>query len=89
MNGLTGWDFYPSGLCTRAAKALGRQVRYFNNEVWLGHRFELVVRASLAKFRQNPHLRSFLLGTQKREELSRAVPEQASQNPQQNPQHSL
>lgn len=45
------------------AKALGRQVRHFNTVVWLAHRFELVVRASLAKFRQNPHLGSFLLGT--------------------------
>lgn len=45
------------------AKALGRQVSHFNIEVWLEHRFELVVRASLAKFRQNPHLRTFLLNT--------------------------
>jgi ribA/ribD-fused uncharacterized protein len=46
-----------------AAKALGRQVRGFREELWTEHRFELVVAGNLAKFGQNPDLREFLLGT--------------------------
>ena len=49
--------------CPAVAKVLGREVRHFNTDVWIQHRFELVVRASLAKFRQNPRLGSFLLAT--------------------------
>lgn len=43
-----------------AAKALGRQVRGFEEEVWLMHRFEIVVRANQAKFSQNSDLGAFL-----------------------------
>jgi ribA/ribD-fused uncharacterized protein len=46
-----------------AAKALGRQVRGFDEEVWLEHRFEIVVRANQAKFFQNPDLGAFLKQT--------------------------
>lgn len=46
-----------------AAKALGRQVRGFDEEVWLQHRFEIVVRANQAKFAQNPDLSAFLKQT--------------------------
>ena len=43
-----------------AAKALGRQVRGFDEAVWVRHRFAIVVRANQAKFGQNPALGQFL-----------------------------
>lgn len=46
-----------------AAKALGRNVRGFNDEVWLQHRYAIVVRANQAKFSQNPELSAFLKET--------------------------
>lgn len=46
-----------------AAKALGRQVRGFCEQVWMQRRFELVVTGNLAKFGQHRDLREFLLGT--------------------------
>jgi ribA/ribD-fused uncharacterized protein len=46
-----------------AAKALGRQVRGFDEQRWAEQRFGLVVTGNLAKFRQNADLRDFLLGT--------------------------
>ncbi|MEU6414427.1 NADAR family protein [Microbispora sp. NPDC046933] len=45
------------------AKALGRAVRGFDEEVWDAHRFGIVVRGSVAKFGQNPELSRFLLAT--------------------------
>lgn len=45
------------------AKQLGRRVRGFEEEVWDAACFELVVKGNLAKFEQNPELRSFLLST--------------------------
>lgn len=45
------------------AKALGRNVRGFNDEVWLQHRYAIVVRANQAKFSQNPELSAFLKET--------------------------
>ncbi len=49
-----------------AAKALGRQVRGFDEAVWLKHRFSVVVRANEAKFSQNPDLGQFLQQTESR-----------------------
>lgn len=46
-----------------AAKAFGRQVRGFKEEVWLQHRYSIVVRANKAKFSQNPELGQFLQQT--------------------------
>lgn len=46
-----------------AAKALGRQVRGFDETVWLAHRFSIVTRANRAKFAQNPELAAFLSQT--------------------------
>lgn len=37
-----------------AAKAAGRQVKGFDESVWLAHRFDIVVHANRAKFTQNP-----------------------------------
>ncbi|MCF5725284.1 NADAR family protein [Pseudomonas syringae] len=46
-----------------AAKALGRKVRGFDDQVWLQHRYDIVVRANQAKFSQNPPLNEYLLHT--------------------------
>lgn len=48
------------------AKKLGRQVKKFQQEKWLEHRFAIVVRGNLAKFSQNNPLKEFLLNTKKR-----------------------
>jgi hypothetical protein len=46
-----------------AAKALGREVRGFDERLWAERRFDLVVAGNLAKFGQHPDLRDFLLAT--------------------------
>ncbi|WP_422741959.1 NADAR family protein [Micromonospora sp. WMMD754] len=45
------------------AKALGRQVRDFDEATWTARRFDIVVAGSVAKFGQHDQLRRFLLGT--------------------------
>ena len=45
------------------AKALGRQVRGFDETIWLANRFSIVARASQAKFAQNLELQHFLKQT--------------------------
>ncbi len=47
----------------RTAKALGRKVANFNEEVWQRERWRIVVEANLLKFGQNKRLGSFLKGT--------------------------
>ena len=46
-----------------AAKALGREVRGFDEQLWAQRRFDLVVTGNLAKFSQHPALRNFLRTT--------------------------
>jgi ribA/ribD-fused uncharacterized protein len=46
-----------------AAKALGRQVRGFEEQLWAEHRFDVVVAGNMAKFGQHRQLRDFLAGT--------------------------
>ena len=46
-----------------AAKALGREVRGFDEQLWVQRRFDLVVTGNLAKFGQHVELRDFLLTT--------------------------
>lgn len=46
-----------------AAKALGRQVRNFDEGVWLQQRFAIVVRGNRAKFSQHAALGKFLAQT--------------------------
>jgi len=46
-----------------AAKALGRQVAGFEEEVWARERVRIVVDANLGKFGQDMRLADFLLGT--------------------------
>jgi ribA/ribD-fused uncharacterized protein len=48
------------------AKKLGRKVRPFDEPTWEAHRFEIVVRASIAKFGQNPELGNYLSKTGRR-----------------------
>ncbi|GGU47925.1 NADAR family protein [Lentzea flava] len=45
------------------AKALGRHVSGFDDAAWTAARLDIVVAGNLAKFDQNPALRSYLLAT--------------------------
>ncbi len=49
-----------------AAKALGRQVRGFDEQRWAEERFGIVVTGNVAKFSQHPQLARFLLATGER-----------------------
>lgn len=49
-----------------AAKALGREVKEFDEAVWLQHRFDIVVRGNMEKFKQHQDLQLFLLQTEPR-----------------------
>lgn len=46
-----------------AVKALGREIRNFDETVWVANRFTIVVRGNTAKFEQNPNLGEFLRKT--------------------------
>lgn len=46
-----------------AAKALGRHVEGFEDEVWNHHRQDIVTRVSVAKFGSSEVLRDYLVGT--------------------------
>ncbi|MFE9955279.1 NADAR family protein [Micromonospora sp. NPDC005299] len=48
------------------AKALGRQVRGFDEAIWAARRYDVVVAGSVAKFGQHAQLGRFLLGTGER-----------------------
>lgn len=45
------------------AKALGREVRHFDAQIWSAHCFDIVVQGNLAKFSQHSLLKSFLLAS--------------------------
>ncbi|WP_194927500.1 NADAR family protein [Catenulispora pinisilvae] len=45
------------------AKALGRTIAGFDEDTWVANRLAIVTAANVAKFRQNPELLAFLLGT--------------------------
>lgn len=45
------------------AKALGREVRGFDQAVWESRRYDIVVAGSVAKFGAHDDLRAYLLGT--------------------------
>ncbi len=49
-----------------AAKAFGREVRGFDEEIWARERFGIVVADNLLKFSQNKELAEFLIGTGQR-----------------------
>jgi ribA/ribD-fused uncharacterized protein len=44
-------------------KALGRQVKDFDSQLWMEHRFAVVLRANLAKFSQNEELKDYIFST--------------------------
>ena len=44
-------------------KALGREVRNFDESIWQNYRMEIVIAGNLHKFMDNEDLRIFLLGT--------------------------
>ncbi len=46
-----------------ACKKIGREVRGFDDALWNDKRFAVVLSGSLAKFRQDPDLRRFLMDT--------------------------
>ena len=46
------------------AKQWGRKVRGFSPEIWKQHRSNIVEQGNIAKFGQNPSLKSFLLQTE-------------------------
>ena len=48
------------------AKALGREIRNFDEKVWNRVSFDIVVRGNIAKFSQNEELKAFLLATKNR-----------------------
>lgn len=48
----------------REAKDLGRSVRNFSEDKWVGHREEIVYQGSLLKFTQNPDKMEDLMATQ-------------------------
>ncbi|NGO72373.1 NADAR family protein [Streptomyces boncukensis] len=48
------------------AKSLGRQVRGFDERVWIEHRYDIVLHGNIAKFSAEPELRNFLLNTRNR-----------------------
>lgn len=47
----------------KAQKELGRQVNGFNDELWVPSRYQIVLKGTLAKYRQNQHLKELLLAT--------------------------
>lgn len=49
-----------------AVKKIGREIQGFDEQVWIQHRFDIVVKGNRAKFSQNPELGNFLLSTENR-----------------------
>ncbi len=49
-----------------AAKKIGRQIKQFDEEIWIQNRFEFVFQGNKAKFSQNSELKTFLLNTKTR-----------------------
>ena len=45
------------------AKSIGREINYFDEQVWQDQRFDIVVEGNLAKFSSNAELCKFLLST--------------------------
>ncbi|MEN7548826.1 NADAR family protein [Rapidithrix thailandica] len=44
-------------------RKLGRQIRYFKNDIWVNQREEIIYQGNLAKFSQNAELKKYLLDT--------------------------
>ncbi|ENI8645403.1 NADAR family protein [Listeria monocytogenes] len=50
----------------KQAKDFGRLISGFQEDIWLKNRFNIVMRANLAKFSQNEELKKFLMQTKNR-----------------------
>ena len=50
----------------KQAKDLGRTITPFDEDTWVAERVAIVTAGNVAKFRQNPELLAFLLGTSER-----------------------
>nr|WP_294927606.1 NADAR family protein [uncultured Flavobacterium sp.] len=48
------------------AKKLGREVKNYNETLWLAARFDIVKEGNYHKFSQNPELKTFLVNTKER-----------------------
>ena len=48
------------------AKKLGREVKNYNENLWLAARYDIVKQGNYHKFSQNPELKTFLLSTKDR-----------------------
>jgi ribA/ribD-fused uncharacterized protein len=48
------------------AKKLGREIKNYNETLWLAARFEIVKQGNYHKFNQHPELKTFLLNTKDR-----------------------
>jgi len=48
------------------AKKLGREVRNYDDKLWLANRYEIVKQGNYYKFTQNPDLKKFLINTNER-----------------------
>jgi ribA/ribD-fused uncharacterized protein len=48
------------------AKKLGREVKNYNDEIWMKNRFQIVKEGNLHKFSQHKDLKAFLLNTKER-----------------------
>ena len=46
------------------AKAIGRKVKNFDQDLWVKNRFRIVVEVSVAKFNSDPALKAYLLSTE-------------------------
>jgi len=49
-----------------AAKAIGREIKGFDEQIWVSNRFDIVVKGNLLKFSSHPELKEFLLNTSNR-----------------------
>lgn len=47
----------------KAAKSIGREIIGFSEQIWLNHRFEIVVAGNIAKFSYHSALRDYLINT--------------------------
>lgn len=57
------YDKIMNSISPKEIKALGREVKNFDEEIWKKYRFEVVYRGNLAKFLQNLELEKLLLDT--------------------------
>lgn len=49
-----------------AVKSIGREIGGFSEEIWIKHRFEIVVSGNFEKFSQNAKLKEFMVSTGER-----------------------